>query len=230
MAKYKCVIFDLYNTIIDEDDTIAEREKYRIDSIYNVLEKSMIPINFSTFVERYNQMTDYMGTYHVKTQKAFTPFQQVDYLLKSINVDDFVIFKKVYDCYTEAILQINPKLMKNAELALKYLKEKNIIIGLISNTGRTPGEKIRMLLKELKIYDYFEGLFFSDEIGFLKPNPIIFDMCIKSLSVNKLETIFVGDLKYSDYDGALNYGMDAYLFNKFQDDLFQLSVRFMENY
>lgn len=228
MSEINCFIFDLYNTIIDDELTFLERERYRLDTIYTILEKYCYPVKFPKLQSVYNDMIDYMGEYHIVYRKAFTPFYQVDYLLKKLSIDDFIVFKKIYDVYTEAILQIPPKLMYNAEKALKYIKERGIKIGLITNTGRTPGDKLRMLLKDLKILQFFDGLFFSDEVGFLKPHPEIFNNCLRWLDVEKSKCLFIGDTYYSDYYGAIGVGMKAYLYKKGEDDLYQISLKYIE--
>lgn len=223
MYKYQCVIFDLYSTLIDDNEGLAQREKYRLDSIYTILEKSGYPTTFAKLSEKYGEMTVYTYEYH-NSGIAFSPFSQIDYLLKLLNVNDIVVFKKVYDAYSGAVLHILPKPMNNAERALELLKSKNIKIGLISNTGKTPGMALRLMLKSLELYKYFDDTLFSDEVGYLKPNKHIFDIAVDRLVVERKETIFVGDLKASDYDGAINAGLNAHLFDPKQDDLYKLAM------
>lgn len=226
MHDYACVIFDLYNTIIDDEEGIAQREKYRLDALYTILEKSNFPVTFAELSEKYGEMTLYYSEYHGSTGKAFSPFRQVEYLLNSLKVRDLVVFKRSYDVYTEALLHIPPKPLLHAEKALTYLQEKGKKIGLISNTGRTPGIVLRLMLKEINLYDYFDDMMFSDEVGFLKPEKMIFDVAVERLGVDKKETIFIGDIKECDYTGAINAGLNAHLFDRNRDDLFQLALSY----
>jgi putative hydrolase of the HAD superfamily len=216
-------MFDLYSTLIDDSNSLAQREKYRLDSIYTILEKSNYPTTFAELSEKYGKMTFYTYDYH-ESDIAFSPFAQIDYLLKSLNVNDIVVFKKVYDAYTGAVLHILPKPMKNAKKALELLKSHGIKIGLISNTGKTPGMALRLMLKSIELYQYFDDTLFSDEVGFLKPNKHIFDIAIDRLAVERKETIFIGDLKASDYDGAIAAGLNAHLFDPVQEDLYKLAL------
>lgn len=229
MANYQAIIFDLYNTILDDDQGFVEREKYRIDTIYTTLEKALFPIPYSEVQEKYGMMTLYMSQAH-ETGKAVHPFHLVNYLLDKLNVHDVVITKKVYDAFADAVLQINPKPIKNVEKALKYLKEKGKKVGLLSNTGKTPGHAIRMLLLEMGLQRYFDDMIFSDEVGFLKPQKVIFELAVQRLDVDKEQTIFIGDLKYNDYDGAINAGLNAHLFDEKKDDLYQLAIQYCGSY
>ncbi len=230
MQNYDCILFDLYDTIIDDENGIAEREKYRLDNIYTILEKSLYPVKFNLLQKKYGEMNHYMADFQQRTGFPFIPFQQVEYFLNLLKITDIIVFKKVYDCYVDSILQISPKLMKNADKALKLLKERNKKIGLISNTGKTPGYILRILLKQLNVLGYFDSLIFSDEAGFLKPDPIIFEIAVKKLCVEKNNTIFIGDLKTVDYDGAIKAGLNAHLFRKKEEDLLQMAVSYSGEY
>lgn len=223
--EYQAIVFDLYNTILDDAQGLVEREQYRLDTIYTILEKALFPIKFETLQEKYGKMTLYQSEIHA-TGKAVHPFRLVNYLLSELNVHDVIISKKVYDTFADAVLQINPKPIKHAERALKYIKEKGKKVGLLSNTGKTPGHALRMLLLELGLYRYFDEMVFSDEIGFLKPDKAIFDITVARLGVSKEDTIYIGDLKHNDYDGAINAGLNAHLFDRNKDDLYQLAIQY----
>ncbi len=212
------------------DQGYAEREQYRLDTIYSILEKGLYPVKFADLREKYGEMTLYYHSVHEKSNHACSPFYQVQKLLDLLGIQDVVIFKKVYDAYINAVLQINPKLMNNAAKALEHLKDKGCKISIISNTGKTPGDVLRLLLKEMGIFHFFDDMLYSDEVGVLKPHPLIFDLAVERLGAVKTETLFIGDIKYCDVDGAQNAGLAAHLFNREEDDLFQLAVNYSGGY
>ncbi len=229
MRTYETFIFDLYNTII-LDDGFAEREQYRMDTIYSILEKSLYSVKFDKLRDAYLDMSEYFNAIHGEKGIAVSPFYQIDYLLNKLDVHDVVTFKKTYDAYSAAVLQLNPKLMPDAKKALEYIKNQDKKTGLISNTGKTPGVILRILLKELGVFDLFDDMIFSDEIGVLKPNLLVFDIALKRLEAAKDQTIFIGDRKYCDYDGALNAGLSAHLFDRDKENLFALVVNYNGGY
>jgi putative hydrolase of the HAD superfamily len=49
--------------------------------------------------------------------------------------------------------------------------------------------------------------------GVKKPNPLIFEYAITEANANKSNSIMIGDCIEADVNGALNFGMDAILFN-----------------
>ncbi len=230
MHNYSCFLFDLYNIILDDSEGMVERERYRLDNIYTILEKSLFPIKFAVLQKKYAEMISYMSELREKSAITFTPFQQVDYLLSLLNIHDVIVFKRVYDCYSDSILQISPKLIKGSENTLELLKERSKKIGLISNADRTPGNTHRILLKELAIYHYFDDITFSDEVGFSKPSPIIFETAIQKLGADKPETIFIGDAKAADSIGARNSGISVHLFKKEEENLYELAASYSGGY
>lgn len=229
MPDYSCILFDLYSTLI-EDQGGPERDRYRVDSIYTLLEKSLYPVKFAVLLEKYETMARYIDEFHGRTNRAFAPFAQVQMLLSSLNIQDIVLFKKVYDVYSEADLQISPVRVHNADRALALLRERGRKIGLVSNTGKAPGVVLRLVLKQLGLFDYFDDMLFSDEFGFLKPEAIVFDTAVRRLEAAKEDTLFIGDLKYSDFDGATNAGLNAHLFRQDSEDLFELAAHFSGGY
>ena len=85
-------------------------------------------------------------------------------------------------------------------------------LGLISDTGLTPGHVLREVMRRDGLLSYFEALTFSDEIGTAKPRPEPFLHTLDALSVEPREAAHVGDLPETDLRGAQNVGMKAILF------------------
>lgn len=69
MANYACFLFDLYGTILDDTHGMAEREQYRLDNIYTILEKSQYPVKFADLQKKYGEMSLYMSTAQEETKK-----------------------------------------------------------------------------------------------------------------------------------------------------------------
>ena len=86
-------------------------------------------------------------------------------------------------------------------------------IGLISNSGVTPGRNLRQVLDNHGILQYFHCTVFSDEVGYHKPHPIIFQKAIDELQIEANDIVHVGDLFEADVAGAKASGMKAVWFN-----------------
>ncbi len=82
-------------------------------------------------------------------------------------------------------------------------------VGLISDTGYTPGRTLRKILANHGIERHFHAFSFSNETGYLKPNPQTFHAILEQLNVPPEEAVHIGDLEETDIAGAKAVGMKA---------------------
>jgi FMN phosphatase YigB (HAD superfamily) len=230
MSDYSCIIFNLFQTLLDDNHGRAEREKYRLDNIYTILEKSLFPVKFANLRKKYSEVIDYSKKFEEEHGKSFGPFLQIEYLLNSLGIKDSVIFKRVYDSYIDAVLQISPRLKKNAVKALSLLKERGKHISIISTANKTPGDIVRMLLKELSVYDLIDDMIFSDEIGIIRPVSCLVDITLQKLQSSKKEAIYIGIMKSDEYSNMAKAGYFVHVFNEADEDAYQLALRYSGGY
>ena len=82
-------------------------------------------------------------------------------------------------------------------------------MGIISDTGVTPGSIIRDHLEDQALLHYFTSTVFSDEVGYCKPDPKVFEKALNELEASPEEAAHVGDLLRTDVAGAKAIGMNA---------------------
>ena len=85
-------------------------------------------------------------------------------------------------------------------------------LGLISDTGLTPGRVLREIMNRDGLLRYFSVETFSDEIGVTKPEPQAFMHTLEALGVPASAAAHIGDLPETDIVGARGVGMRAILF------------------
>ncbi len=76
--------------------------------------------------------------------------------------------------YGTSVLVAPPKLNPYAVQTLRNLRDRGCKIGLICNTGHSPGRTLRQLIDKLEILRFSDATIFSDEVGWQKPDPRIF--------------------------------------------------------
>ena len=81
---------------------------------------------------------------------------------------------RVARAYQEPTLTHRPEITPGAAEAVHELRARGLRLGVISNTGRTPGRVLRRLLEDAGLLPCFDVLAFSDEAGVRKPAPAIF--------------------------------------------------------
>ena len=90
------------------------------------------------------------------------------------------------------------------------LKKRGYKLGVISNAGAS----LHTDLKKLGIYDFFDVVITSGELGHPKPSIKIFNAALKKLDSEASETLHVGDSLHDDIEGAKNAGIQAIYLNR----------------
>jgi HAD superfamily hydrolase (TIGR01549 family) len=116
------------------------------------------------------------------------------------------ITEELVTMYEEAILFDPPILKKNVKKVLQKIDGK-FKIGMISVTGVSPGKHVREILEDYKIKDFFDVFVFSDEVGYVKPSPVLFTKALNMLNVESNQCVHIGDSLNGDIKGAKNVGM-----------------------
>jgi putative hydrolase of the HAD superfamily len=94
----------------------------------------------------------------------------------------------------------------DVEPALRYLKERGLKLGLVSNTG-WPAAIHDPDLERFGIKDLLDCRIYSCEAGWEKPAPAIFLAALDCMGLLPEETAFVGDFLRYDVAGAQAVGM-----------------------
>lgn len=93
---------------------------------------------------------------------------------------------------------------------IELLKDRGLILGVISNNDGTTQEKC----EEVGIKDYFDIIADSTNLGFVKPDSRIFQFVLEKLNISSSEALHIGDLYGSDVLGGRNAGLDVIWLNK----------------
>jgi putative hydrolase of the HAD superfamily len=93
---------------------------------------------------------------------------------------------------------------------IQLLKDRGLILGVISNNDGTTREKC----EEVGIKDYFDIIADSTNLGFVKPDSRIFQFVLDKLNISSSDALHIGDLYGSDVLGGRNAGLDVIWLNK----------------
>ncbi len=93
---------------------------------------------------------------------------------------------------------------------LEWFRGRGFKLGIISNAEG----QIRALLKHVGIYDYFETVIDSHEVGMCKPDVRIFQRACSDLGVLPQDAVYVGDLLEVDIIGSQRAGLTPVLVDR----------------
>ena len=116
---------------------------------------------------------------------------------------------RVIRAYQEPALTHRPEITPGVAEAVRELHAGGLLLGVISNTGRTPGLVLRQLLADAGLLRHFAVLAFSDEAGMRKPAPSIFRRVLAQAGMDPAGAVHVGDDAVTDVAGARGVGMRA---------------------
>lgn len=81
---------------------------------------------------------------------------------------------------------------------LKELKRRRLRLGIVSNWS----SNLESLIRGLRMAPYFDEIVSSADVGYRKPNPMIFTIAMERLGVYPCEVVHVGDRPDADGRGA----------------------------
>ena len=96
-------------------------------------------------------------------------------------------------------------------------------LGLISNYP--DGETIRESLRRLGVFDLFEAVVVSGDVGRVKPHPKPFEAMLGQLELLPAQCIYIGDSPVADVQGAKAVGMWSVLTTQYRSQEVTESVQ-----
>ena len=202
-TKIKAVFFDAGNTILFINFKIIKKilEEYGYKVSLTELKEAELKwrTSLEDNIEELKHLTDQEVLPHYFTE-ALRPL--------GIQKSDLeVIVQEIISRHRKKMLwSIFPSSVRKV---IVELRKKGYKVGVISNSdGRLVNQ-----LKSLKVYDLFDAVIDSREVGVEKPNPQIFEIAMKRLKVTPQESIYVGDLYSIDIIPAQKMGIRAILFD-----------------
>ena len=135
--------------------------------------------------------------------------------LESVGVEDSEVARRSaerYNAYRTKYFTLFP----GAVDLLRSLRERSIKLGIVTNgLSETHREKIALL----QISEYFDAIFLSDEVGMVKPDPLLFAHACRTLGGAPAHAAMVGDRYDRDIRGAIEAGLYTIWLNVRNEEL-----------
>ncbi len=123
--------------------------------------------------------------------------------LRSVGLEDVRLAESSatkYNVYRKKYFALFPGALD----LLRELKAADMKLGLVTNgLSETHREKIALL----QIAEYFDAIFLADEVGMVKPDPLLFAHACTKLRTAPSESAMVGDRYERDIVGAIDAGL-----------------------
>ncbi len=208
----QAIAFDLWETLItDTPDLSRRQERLRLTRMEEILRARGHAAVAERIEHAYRAIWHRCQALYWSSDVDIPCRRQIEHFLEELGLDahsfDERVLEELEHAYAHASLDVLPAVVEGAPQTLAELKARGFGVGLISNTGRTPGYVLRRILDSLGLSESIDVMVFSNEHGHCKPQPSIFEELRRGLGVAYHELVFVGDNLYVDVHGAQRCGM-----------------------
>ena len=194
MKNIKAIIFDAYGTLFDVNSA-AEKCKNKIGNKWEDFANywRTTQLEYTWLRSLMNRHKDFWYVTEDSLKKSMKAFE-IDSNMK----DELLNLYRVLSPYKEVLE------------TLKYLKEKNYKLAILSNG--TPGLLFE-LVRSNSFESFFDDIFSVEEVGIYKPCSKVYEMPIKKYGIEKNEVIFLSANTW-DVSGGGNYGYQSIWVNR----------------
>ncbi len=202
MREVKTVLFDLDDTL--HDDTLAftsaAEEVAREVAAEHDIDALALKDAYVAEAEGFWQR---LTGDQVRTKMSQLRTTMWNNALTSLGLHDAALAERTavnYNAYRQKYFSLFPGALD----LLRDLKSRGKRLGLLTNgVSETHREKIALL----QITQYFDAIFLADEVGMVKPDPLLFAHACQKLESAPSQSAMVGDRYDRDIAGALEAGL-----------------------
>jgi putative hydrolase of the HAD superfamily len=214
MANFTAVTFDMWETVVtDPHEVSVARDADRTARMAAALGIQQ---------DGFRSALDALRRHLVKVQLAegdLDTAAQLEWLLRAVGGPRFRNLSQarraeLTAAYVDPLFDHPPLLVQGVDAVLRGLAAADVPVGLICNTGFTPGSALRRLLGSMGVLDYFSAMFFSGDVGVSKPALSAFTSTLGRLQAEAGTTVHIGDNPATDVAGARRAGMHAALLHQ----------------
>jgi YjjG family noncanonical pyrimidine nucleotidase len=208
--KITDVFFDLDHTLWDfeKNSALTFEKVFHLNSLeldMNRFLEIYIPINFEYWERFRKEEISAIQLRYGRLKDTFVALQ--------FNATDDLI-KILSGQYIQYLPDFNHLYDGTFEI-LDYLKGNYKLHIITNGFQNVQDEKI----KNSNLHHYFQSVTNSENAGFKKPNPKIFEFALTLSKANKESSVMIGDSLEADVQGALDFGMEAIYFNEHKKEI-----------
>ena len=213
--KYQNYIFDLYGTLVDIHTDESKTSLWKKIAVYFSAQGAAY--TGKELKERYLTL---IRAEEKKLQKKLKK-KYPDITVKEVEINLDRVFKALYK---EKGVKANKQLIKDSMIAFRAITMEKLKLfpGTAELLGglKAAGKKVYLLsnaqtsftypeMKALGITGYFDDIFFSSDLEVKKPSAKFYEALFEKHGLIKKESVMVGNDRFADVQGALDFGLEA---------------------
>jgi putative hydrolase of the HAD superfamily len=209
----RAVTFDFWSTLVDGLAT-PERTAQRVARLQRAIVGAGHACSVDQLLTAFNTVTARFDAPSRESYEDSGPPGRWAALARELGIPEGLIpFEVVERAYEDITLKPPPEAMPHVHGAVEAMKQQGYRLGVICNTGMAGGRVLRQVLKHHGLLDLFDVTVFSNEFGYAKPHPKIFEHALSELGgVLPSQALHVGDMEHLDVEGARRAGLFSALY------------------
>ena len=212
---YKNYIFDLYGTLVDIHTDENKASHWKKAAVYFSAQGAAY--TGKELKERYGALI--RDEEKKLCRKLKMKYPDITEREVEINLDR--VFVKLYK---EKGVHVNQQRIKDSMLAFRAITMEKLrlfpgAVELLSGL-KAAGKRVYLLsnaqtsftlpeMKALGITEYFDDIFFSSDLEVKKPSAKFYEALFEKHGLKKEESVMVGNDRWADVQGALDFGIEA---------------------
>ncbi len=213
--QYNNSIFDLYGTLVDIPTDESKPSLWKKMALFFSVNGA--PYEWRELKERY------IALIRIEEKKLVKKLRKT-YPEITVKDAEICLDKVIKNLYKEKGVKADAKLVEHTMLTFRTITmeklrlfpgAKELLAGL-----KKEGKKVYLLsnaqasftmpeMKALGIDGYFDDIFFSSDLQVKKPSVYFYDALFAKYGLKKEESVMVGNDRFADVQGALDYGIEA---------------------
>jgi len=209
------VTFDFWQTLVDDSEANLRLQRaLRLEALARALGAAGCELGATDVEQGYESSEAVLVERYWGRQRDLDLTEQVRVVLEctAAGVCERMsagALEELAAAYASPVLAHPPSLQPGAAEAVRELAARGVGLGIVSNTGRTPGRVLRRILEAHDLLRHFRSISYSDEVGYRKPDPEIFHRTLARAGARPDRAAHVGDNPVDDVRGARGVGMLA---------------------
>jgi len=203
--RIRAVTFDLWNTLIE----VVSYTEARVNALHEAAARAGFTGAVEAAAEAFRGSAAWYQREWRMRHVQVDSGARLDYMLGELGVELAPADRAALAEEFEDVFLRSPPPLKPGAFEAVTLLSPRYKLGVISDTGITPGRAMRRYFEDRGLMNHFTSLVFSDETGLCKPHPDVFRQALRELGAEPYEAVHVGDLLRTDIAGAKNAGMKA---------------------
>ncbi|MFC1871647.1 HAD family hydrolase [Chloroflexota bacterium] len=209
----RAVFFDWFNTLAHYDPPRYQLhhqacQESGIEVLPEVVRRGVLAGDRYFFDENIKSPVEARNT-EEKTG-VYVRYQEILFAEAGVSVDRETLLK-VMGRVHQLFKGVKWALFDDVLPTVKTLKERQLVLGLITNASR----ELVAVYAELGLEPYLDFVVTSEEVGSDKPQPPIFRAALERAAVAAAEAVHVGDQYKIDISGAQGVGINPILLDRY---------------